>query len=121
MKNVIVTITGPSCSGKTTLTRMLLDTNQFSEIVSTTTRPKRTGETNGSTYHFVSHEEFRKIEMLESIQYNGNVYGASVEEFKKQFASGKIPLVIVEPHGMKQINNKNGLTLVFPEGKYMNY
>ncbi len=104
MQNIIVTITGPSCSGKTFLTRMMLNTGKFAEVVSTTTRPQRVGEVNGGTYHFVSPEEFMDIEMLECIEFNGNIYGGSVAEFKKQFASGLIPVIIVEPNGMAQIN-----------------
>jgi guanylate kinase len=102
--NIIVTITGPSCAGKSTLIKKMMDTGKYTEIVSTTTRPKRVGEVNGSTYHFVSLEEFNKIEMLERIEFNGNFYGGSEEEFRRCFASGLIPTVIVEPNGMKQIN-----------------
>jgi len=82
----------------------MLDTGKFAEVVSTTTRPQRVGEVNGGTYHFVTPEEFMDIEMLECIEFNGNIYGGSVAEFKKQFASGLIPVIIVEPNGMVQIN-----------------
>lgn len=104
MRNIIVTITGPSCSGKTFLTQMMLNTGKFAEVISTTTRPQRIGEVNGGTYHFVTPERFMEIEMLECIEFNGNIYGGSVSEFKKQFASGLTPVIIVEPNGMIQIN-----------------
>ena len=104
MSNTIITITGPSCSGKTTLTNQLLATEEFSEVISTTTRPPRTGEVNGVTYHFVTPEEFKTVELLERVDFNGNLYGGSVAEFEKQFASGRIPLIIVEPNGMGQVN-----------------
>jgi hypothetical protein len=42
--------------------------------------------------------------MLERVSFNGNTYGGSVVEFEKQFASGLIPAIIVEPNGMQQIN-----------------
>lgn len=108
MTNKIVTITGPSCSGKSTLTKMLLLTGAYTEVVSTTTRPIRSGEVNGSTYHYVTREEFDTMEMLERIEYNGNIYGGSVVEFEEKFASGKTPVIIVEPNGMQQIN-KNAI------------
>lgn len=107
MGNIIITITGPSCSGKTFLTQMMLNTGKFTEVVSTTTRPQRTGEVDGGTYHFVTPEEFKKIEMLECIEFNSNIYGGSIAEFKKQFASGLIPVIIVEPNGMVQINQNS--------------
>ncbi len=109
MSNIIVTLTGPSCSGKTTLTQQLVATTKFTEVISTTTRPKREGDVNGVSYHFVSSDEFEDIEMLESIEYNGNRYGGSIAEFEEKFDSGKIPVIVVEPHGMEQIN-KNAVT-----------
>lgn len=105
MQNTIVTITGPSCSGKTTLTNMLKETGKFTEVISTTTRQPRSGEVNGETYHFVTLEEFKKIEMLENVEFNGNYYGGSVKEFEDKFKSELIPIKVVEPNGMMEINN----------------
>ena len=100
----IVTITGPTCSGKTTLINLMTGSDKFTEIISTTTRPQRPNEVNGSTYYYVSEDEFEAIEMLESVSFNGNRYGSSVEEIERRFSSGMIPAIVVEPHGMKQIN-----------------
>lgn len=104
MEKTIITLTGPSCSGKTTLINLLMATGEYTEIISTTTRPKRVGEIVDKTYHFVTSEEFDKLEMLEQVEYNGNTYGGSVAEFEEKFASGKTPVIIVEPNGMIQIN-----------------
>lgn len=104
MSNTIITITGPSCSGKTTLARLLMDTGVFTEVISTTTRAMRSNEKNGVTYHFVTLEEFDKIDMLERIDFNGNTYGGSVAEFEEKFASDLIPVIVVEPNGMEEIN-----------------
>jgi guanylate kinase len=102
--SVIVTVTGGSGSGKSTLVRKLVETGDFAEIVSTTTRQPRVGEVNGQHYHFVTPEEFEKTELLEKIAYNGCLYGASVEEFDNAFKSGKTPIIVVDPSGMAQIN-----------------
>lgn len=104
MNKVIVTLVGPTCSGKTTLKDQLLDTERYIEVISHTTRPKRIGEQNGETYHFVTRDEFDKLELLERVEYNGNCYGGSVQEFEKAFDSGQTPVIIVEPHGNRQIN-----------------
>lgn len=104
MNNVIVTLVGPTCSGKTTLKDQMLATGDFIEVISHTTRPMRNGEVNGETYHYVTQEEFDTMEMLERISYNGNTYGGSVQEFEKAFASGLVPVIIVEPNGNEQIN-----------------
>jgi guanylate kinase len=104
MSKVIITLVGSTCSGKTTLKDQLLATGKYIEVISHTTRPMRTGEVDGETYHYVTHNEFDQMEMLERITYNGNVYGGSVQEFEKGFDSGLIPVIIVEPNGNEQIN-----------------
>jgi guanylate kinase len=105
MNELVITITGPSCTGKSTLAKKLIDTGKYTEIVSTTTRPMRAGDVNGVSYHFVSKEQFDTIEMLETIHFNGNYYGGSVAEFEEKFQSGLTPVIVVEPNGMQQINN----------------
>jgi len=102
---VIITITGPTCSGKTTFLHNLIKTDErFVQITSTTTRPKREGEKVGSHYHFVTDEKFDTIEMLESISFSGYRYGAAREDFNAAFGISKIPLLIVEPNGAIQVN-----------------
>ena len=115
MQKVIITLVGPTCSGKTTLKDQLLATGDFIEVISHTTRPMRNGEVNGETYHFVTPEQFDEMEFLERIEYNGNIYGGSVAEFEKGFDSGQIPVIIVEPNGNAQINinaKKLGWTVI---------
>jgi guanylate kinase len=102
--HTIITLVGPSCSGKTTLLRKMMGTGKYTEVISTTTRPMRVGEVDGDTYHFVTPEEFGKLELLERIEYNGNIYGGTIVEFEEKFATGKVPVIIVEPNGMIQIN-----------------
>ncbi|RLA01629.1 MAG: hypothetical protein DRQ47_07835 [Gammaproteobacteria bacterium] len=104
MSKVIITLVGSTCSGKTTLKDQLLASGKYIEVISHTTRPMRTGEVDGETYHYVTQEQFDDMEMLERISYNGNTYGGSVQEFEKGFDSGLIPVIIVEPNGNKQIN-----------------
>ena len=60
----IVTLTGPSLSGKTTLMRRLQSLGGFKEIISHTTRPIRAKEANGVDYHFVTEQEFDSIDMV---------------------------------------------------------
>jgi len=115
MSTTIVTITAQSCAGKSTLADQLVATGYFSEIVSTTSRVPRGGEIDGVDYHFVAPEALDDIEMLERITFNGNTYGGSIAEFEKHFATGLIPVIVVEPNGMNQINinaEKKGWTVI---------
>lgn len=108
MKNVIITLTGPTCSGKSTLAGIMAKMFGFAEIVSTTTRPMRDGEIDGVHYHFVTDEDFHVAamagEFVESVEFNGRYhYAASRAEFEKAFATGKPVVVVVEPDGAAQI------------------
>lgn len=58
---LLLVIAGPAGSGKSTLCdRLLKEERSFSRVVTTTTRPPRTGEINGVHYHFFSADEFRR-------------------------------------------------------------
>lgn len=59
--NFIVAITGKSSSGKDTIARLLANQHGFNYVVSTTSRPMRSNETNHIDYHFITPEEFQQI------------------------------------------------------------
>lgn len=106
MDKRIITLTGPTCSGKSTLAGIMSRICGFAEIVSTTTRPKRTGEIDGNHYNFISMDEFNEKamagEFVESVEFNNQKYGASRAEFEKAFDKGPV-VVVVEPDGAAQI------------------
>jgi guanylate kinase len=103
----IITLTGPSGSGKTTLLNELVANHGFQGIVSHTTRKPRPGEIEGRDYYFVSNEVFEEMktnnEFIESVEFIGNKYGVSVKEIQTVVNNGKVPLLIVEPNGVHQI------------------
>jgi len=105
---ILVTLTGPSGSGKTELLNRLVDGFGFTDVISHTTRLPRQGEVDGKSYFFVKDELFSDMvkndEFIEHIEFKGFKYGVSVGELEKARNAGKIPLLIVEPNGLKQIN-----------------
>lgn len=118
MKPTIVTITGPSCAGKTTLETQL-KTLGFLSATSTTTRKRRPGEIDGEAYHFVSEHRFREMEkanqLIESVDFGGNGYGVTVAEVERVSRQGKPITLVCEPVGQKQIAEfckKNSFNLV---------
>jgi guanylate kinase len=115
----IVTVTGPSCAGKTTLVRALLNTGHFTEVVSFTTRDPRAGEREGVDYYFKSREMVKVLEekglIAECTEFKGNFYGILKHEIETRLQSGKLPLVIVEAHGLEQIQ------CMYPEEVYSIY
>lgn len=104
--NVIVTITGPSGSGKTVLSHLLRDRG-MKDMVSTTTRAPRQGEHDGRDYHFVSREKFnhdlQSGKFMENIEYNGVLYGVSVQEAELAFKLNRPAVLVAEPHGVEQV------------------
>lgn len=103
----ILTLTGPTCTGKTTLANALCNRFGFGELISTTTRPIRQGEVDGQHYHFVSRDEFIKKlhngEMVEHVDVCGNLYGIHSDDLHRVFALNKPVVVVVEPNGVQQI------------------
>lgn len=109
MTGMLVTITGFSGSGKSTLVNRLeeLYPGQYTEAVSTTTRPMRPGEVHGVNYFYVTRDEFGKLledgALVEHVEFSGNLYGMSKEEIARRTADGKVATIVVEPQGIPQI------------------
>ena len=80
----IIVVSAPSGAGKTTIVKQIL--KQYPEIVfsvSATTRPKRTVETDGVEYYFITEKEFiEKIEKNEFVEWE-KFYDYYYGSFKK--------------------------------------
>lgn len=107
MQPFVLTITGPSASGKSTLERKLVETGVFERAISTTTRPMRDGEKNGREYYFVSRSMFNRLAargaFVEYKEFGGHFYGVTSKELTKGFAKGHATILVVEPNGAKRI------------------
>ena len=103
-KEILITLTGPSGSGKSFLAG-LLKKQGFQESISTTTREKRAGEKDGESYHFINREEFEKRinlkQFIEVVEVNNNMYGIENTNLVKQ--KGIPAVIVVEPHGLDYI------------------
>lgn len=96
----------PSGSGKTTIVKHLLKTNNNLEFsISACTRDKRgRKEENGKDYYFLTPEEFKhKIDNDEFIEweevYPGNFYGTLKSEIERIWQSGKNVIFDVDVKG----------------------
>lgn len=56
----VIVLLGKSATGKDTIERQLLKAAEFNKFVNYTTRPKRDGEEDGVTYHFVTEEYLKQ-------------------------------------------------------------
>lgn len=101
---VLITLTAPTCAGKSYLFNYIRDEAKMPCIISTTTRAARHGEVQGIDYYFISEDESKQIEakngFAELVTYGGIRYGVTFEEWNTKLRPGQIAFVIVEPTGI---------------------
>lgn len=116
IKKTILTITGPTGSGKTEFLKILCEKYPIVKMVTTTTRPPRPGEVEGIDYYFVTDRDFiasvAEEGFVEHVAYEGKYYGTSAQECQRIIDSGKIPAVILDPKGVSAFRHR-GDGLVF--------
>jgi guanylate kinase len=104
----VIVISSPSGGGKGTVISELLKRNKNLWLsVSTTSRPIRANDIPGTTYNFVSKEEFEKeIEegyFLEYTNYVGNYYGTPKGPIKEKLDQGIDVILEIEIEGASNI------------------
>ena len=104
---MLIVIVGESGSGKTTLQNELLKRG-YGRIVTATTRKRRRNEPEDA-YHFVSREEFGRMqeagELVESAVYNGNGYGTPAGEIADALEPGMRSVIVLTPDGMRAVRS----------------
>jgi len=103
-RGLLVCLASPSGGGKTTIARRLLDRHDDYEFsVSCTTREKRSNETDGRDYHFLSVEEFeQKIDAGELAEYekvHQDYYGTLRSTVEEAVENGKVLLNDIDVKG----------------------
>jgi guanylate kinase len=113
-KGKLIIVSAPSGAGKTTLVKHLLDSGlNLGFSVSATSRPKRTGETDGKDYFFLTPEQFReKIKNNDLLEweevYEGSYYGTLKTEVEKLLLAKKNVIFDVDVVGGLNIKKKYG-------------
>lgn len=109
----MIILCGASASGKTVTALELQRKYGLKKAITTTTREKRAGETDGVEYFFIPKAEFQKRlaenKFVESSLYNGNYYGCGID----QVSDDKV--VVLDPNGLhsfKKLKNKNIITFL---------
>ena len=112
----LIIFSAPSGSGKTTITRYLLDQPDLNLAfsVSATSRPRRSKEKNGEHYYFMSISEFKQQikneDFLEWEEvYRDNFYGTLKSEVERLWAMDKNVIFDIDVVGGLRIKKK------FPE------
>ena len=104
---ILFILSAPSGAGKSTLRAGLQANQDFAYSVSCTTRAPRSGEVDGSDYHFLTREDFeRKIttgEFLEHAQVHGNYYGTLKSAVLDALRAGTDVLIDIDVQGAAMI------------------
>jgi guanylate kinase len=111
----VLILSGPSGVGKTTICKRLLDEDDgIVYSISTTTRPKRSGEVDGVNYTFVSDEEFDRIEreggFVEWARVHGHRYGTPAGFIEESLKDGRVVLLEVDVQGGERLSE------IYPKG-----
>jgi len=110
MRPLLIVISAPSGTGKTTLCdRLLLDYPEITYSVSCTTRLPRGQEEDGIDYFFVTENEFKEKvaagQFLEHAMVHGNLYGTLREPVESAMLEGQSILMHIDVAGAAQIRD----------------
>ncbi len=111
-RGLLIILSSPSGAGKSTLSRRLRawdPTIRFS--VSATTRQPRAGEVDGTDYHFMTEEAFKRDvaagNMLEHAHVFGNFYGSPRSPVEAAIEAGRDVLFDIDWQGAQLIRNSS--------------
>ena len=109
-------ISAPSGTGKTSLVKQLVDSLDDIQVsVSHTTRPKRSGEVDGVSYHFIERQQFENMiaqsGFLEYAEVYEHYYGTSQAWVADTLQQGTDVVLEIEWQGAKQVQR------YFPDAK----
>ena len=114
---MILLITGPSGAGKgTVIAGLLAREPRLAFSVSTTTRPIRSGETDGREYDFVDDATFDRLVAEDAFVEWANVhlhrYGTRRSRLAEMEAAGRIPVLDIDVQGGLNVLKRFGDELV---------
>ncbi|HXX32176.1 MAG TPA: guanylate kinase [Myxococcaceae bacterium] len=107
-RGLLLVLSAPSGTGKTTLARRLVSRVARAEFsVSVTTRPRRGGEREGVDYHFVDPRAFqRRIDrgqLLEWAEVHGHFYGTPRGPAERALRSGDMIVFDIDVQGGRSV------------------
>lgn len=114
MNYKVIALIGKAGAGKDRIMHEIIKTypNNFNEIISCTTRPKRDYEEEGKNYFFLTPQTFfQKVadgKMLEFTNFNGWYYGTPIEGLKEN----KINIGVFNPEGIRNLKKSDDISLV---------
>lgn len=106
---MLVVLLGPSCSGKSTFQKELVENEGYHAVRTATTRPKRMGE-DPSSYYFLKDQAFSEWEVRGDLlcveTFRGWRYGVPRDELVRS-ASKQNRAVVLTPGGVMELLAKH--------------
>ena len=103
-------LSSPSGAGKTTLTKLLSENNNYLISVSHTTRKPRINEVEAKDYFFVNEDQFKSLvknnEFLEYAKVFNNFYGTSKSPVINSLEKGRNVIFDIDWQGTQQIKER---------------
>ncbi|MEX0881321.1 MAG: hypothetical protein WEC17_01445 [Candidatus Saccharimonadales bacterium] len=102
-------IAGITASGKNAATKYIVDTTDYRQVVTHTTRQPRPDEIHGKHYYFVKEEEMLKLldsqSMIEAkLIHDIRISGISVRAYQDVVNAGHKPLLVIDVQGTEEIS-----------------
>jgi guanylate kinase len=108
---MLMVVSGPSGTGKTTLCRKLCEEGEAVFSVSCTTRAPRPGEVHGKDYFFLTEEDFvariERGEFFEHAHVHGRRYGTLKSNVIENLQKGVDVLMDIDVQGAAQVRGCN--------------
>lgn len=106
-------ISGPSGVGKDTI----IEAMQRREpphprhyVITVTTRERRDSEIDGVSYHFLSLDDYRRLDaaegLLEASDVHGNCYGTPRDQVQSALSSGRDAILKIDVQGADKVREK---------------
>jgi guanylate kinase len=111
LEPMVLIVSGPSGSGKSTLVQKVLELPGTMPSISYTTRPRRTTESSGKCYDFVTEADFKAMvdrgEFLEYAQVFGKHYYGTPKKWLEESKRRGLDLVLeIDIQGAVQVKQK---------------
>jgi guanylate kinase len=114
-RGLLFIVSAPSGAGKTTLVERLVEQIQHLKMSrSYTSRPARSGETDGVDYNFVSRARFEEMaaagDFLEWAPVFGNLYGTCASDIELLLDAGQDVVLVIDVQGARKVRARGVIT-----------